>query len=695
MRFAAPFWLFGSALSLVVAGVLAFGGFLLLRAVKRFGDEQLVLGLVTGRPGGRRAVKGGLLVTAIALAFVALSEPQYGRGTRLMPATNLDVVIVLDYSKSMYARDVTPSRTLRAKTEVARLIADLPGARFGGIAFAGQPMSFPLTSDGGAISQFFRQITPNDMPIGGTAIARALESARALFARDPLSSKHKKVILLVTDGEDLEGDPVAVAQAAAADAVTIHVVQVGGRTPEPLPEVNEAGQVTGWRQDRDGKPLTTELSAEGEEQLAKIAQATSGKIVRSAGGKTGIEVIAAELRKLMTEELSERVETVYADVFYYPLGLAALLLLCEVFVNETRRRDKPAVLPPPSPRKRRRGRHGGSAGATAGLVLSLLAAAACSRQRSSLFERDAPQVSQALDALDAGDAGAAVDLLQRYLSTGKCEKGEIGAPDSVRERPNASFDLGLGLFRIAEQYGQRFGAPPVLRDGGPTQEEQQLGEQRGDQVDCALRIVRLVASDSAQAPEFRARALYLAGNLEFLRGDYRTAVKSYDAALKVIPGLPPDAGDSIGNDAAHNRSIALRRIEEEEKRKPDAGPPDAGPPDAGPPDAGADSGRPDAGPEDAGAPDSGKPNSDGGAQQNPPDAGEDQDAGEDKNDAGQNNAADGGAPDAGAEPPSQPSKNDADQDESILEQLEQAPTVQQQDAKNRGLRGRGGRMEDK
>ena len=84
MRFAAPFWLFGTTLSLVIAAVLAAGGFLLLRAVKRFGDEKLVLALVTGRPGGRRALKGGLLVTAVALAFLALSEPQYGRGTRLI-----------------------------------------------------------------------------------------------------------------------------------------------------------------------------------------------------------------------------------------------------------------------------------------------------------------------------------------------------------------------------------------------------------------------------------------------------------------------------------------------------------------------------------------------------------------------------------------------------------------------------------
>src|SRR6187402_2269864 len=214
MKFAVPVWLFGSALALLVALALIVGGVLLSRSVKRFGDEALVHGLLTANPRGRRALKGVLLVLAVALSFLALAQPQYGRGTRLIPATNLDVVLVLDFSKSMYARDIAPSRTLRAKDEVSKLIADLPGARFGAVAFAGQPMAFPLTSDGAAIAQFFRQLSPNDKPVGGTAIARALAQARDLLARDPLSKKHERVLVLVTDGEDLEGDPVAIAEAA-------------------------------------------------------------------------------------------------------------------------------------------------------------------------------------------------------------------------------------------------------------------------------------------------------------------------------------------------------------------------------------------------------------------------------------------------------------------------------------------------
>jgi Ca-activated chloride channel family protein len=333
VKFAVPMWLFGSGLALLVAIALIAGGVLLSRSVKRFGDEALVRGLLTANASGRRTLKGVLLVIAVLLSFLALAQPQYGRGTRLIPATNLDVVIVLDYSKSMYAKDIAPSRILRAKSEVSRLIQDLPGARFAAVAFAGEPIAFPLTSDGAAIAQFFRQLSPNDMPVGGTAIARALEAGRELLERDPKSKQHRRVMLLVTDGEDLEGDPVAVAESAKNSDITIDVVQIGGRTPEPIPDVNESGQTHGYRTDEQGKPLTTELSAEGEAQLSKIASSTGGVIVQSARGETGITEISRRLGRLVTEELSEKVETVYADVYMYPLGLALLLVLVETFVN--------------------------------------------------------------------------------------------------------------------------------------------------------------------------------------------------------------------------------------------------------------------------------------------------------------------------------------------------------------------------
>jgi len=323
--------------------VIAFVGLLVIasirrsRATRQFGQPKLIAKLESFDATGRRTLKSVLLVAAVVCAFVALARPQWGRGTRVIPASNLDVVIALDFSKSMYARDVVPSRITRAKAEVATLVRGLPGARFGAVAFAGEPMSFPLTTDSAAIAQFFRQLDPNDMPVGGTAIARALERSRELLARDPKSKNHVKVIVLITDGEDLEGDPVAVAQSARDEGIRIDVVQIGGRTPEPIPEVSDDGTITGIRRDETGKVITTELSADGESQLARIAEVSSGAIVRATQGQTGIDDVARALKKMMKEELAERVETAFDDEYAWPLGAMVILLIAECIISEAPR----------------------------------------------------------------------------------------------------------------------------------------------------------------------------------------------------------------------------------------------------------------------------------------------------------------------------------------------------------------------
>ncbi|HVU02646.1 MAG TPA: VWA domain-containing protein [Polyangiaceae bacterium] len=676
MRFSHPLWLLGSLLAVALGVVLVAGAWLLVRASRRFGDDARVAALVTAPASTRRTLKGVLLVVAVAVAFVALAGPQYGRGTRLVPATNLDVVIVLDYSKSMYARDVTPSRTERAKSEVSRLIAELPGARFAAVAFAGESVSFPLTVDGAAIGQFFRQMTPNDMPIGGTAIARALESGLDLLRNDPLSARHRRVMVLVTDGEDLEGDPVAVAETAAKEHVTIHVVQIGGRTPEAVPDVGEDGKVRGFRRDSQGQPLTTSLSAEGEEQLGKIAQVTGGNVVRSERGATGIAVVTEAMRRMMTEELSERVETVYADVYGYPAALAALLLLAEAFIPEVRRRKANAA----SARR--------ALGAVA--LVALLFASGC---RDGLFRRNAPAVDDALSALDAGDAIRASGLLQTYLTTGECKEGNIGTPDSIRALPNASFDLGLVLFRLAEKFGGRLGedakaAPPKPDDTGAASSD----------VECALRIVRLVATDDSLPADLRARAEYLSGNLEFLQKKYEDAITDYDAALKLFPApaTGDEKADTLGARAAWNRAIALRLLEESRK-KPDAGKPPPHPDGGGEPgDGGAPKSQPDGGGQsnddnkdqdkkDQDKKDKDKKDQDKKDQDKKDQDKKDQDKkDQDKKGAGNEKKQDQPKP----EPRNEPPERSLSQDERILDNLEQAPTVQQEAAKRNAQRAR-------
>lgn len=307
-----------------------------------------------------------------------------------------------------------------------------------------------------------------------------------------------------------------------------------------------------------------------------------------------------------------------------------------------------------------------------------LLVAACGWDPSRPFERDAPQVNEALRYYDAGEAGAAADLLQDYLTTGGCSEGNIGTPPRVREKPNGTFDLGLSLFKIAEAYGHRFGDEE--NDAGLL--DPNLKGMRAGHVECALRLVRAIAEDPEKHVSLRARARYLEGNLLFLTSAYQEAVTAYDRALELVPAMD-DAGpigtnidggkvsyaaDPIGRDAAWNRAVALRRIED----KKDAGE-DASPPDGGGDGGGDNQNQPDGGNEDKNKDDD-------------QDAGKDSGGGDQNQDAGKDSGGDDPnkpqpKEDPKDEPKEPPPPSRQSQDERILDQLENAPTVQQEAAK--------------
>lgn len=294
--------------------------------------------------------------------------------------------------------------------------------------------------------------------------------------------------------------------------------------------------------------------------------------------------------------------------------------------------------------------------AAGALALGPLVIAACSWSPSHPFEREAPAVREAIKVLDGGgDATVAAATLEDYLSTGACKEGSIGLPDSVRKLPNGSFDLSLALFKIGEAYGTRFGDEEMDAGLGDLQRQQRAG-----QIACALEIAQHVASDPSGDLALRAHARYLEGNLDFLGSDYQAAVKAYDQAIAMAPGAI-DAGDPFGRDAAWNRAIALRRIEDQK---------DAGN-DAAPPDGGGDAAQPDSGQGDGSSPDSGN-SGDSGSQPKQPDAGSEGDSGNEP------------PPQADAAPPPQPESAD----DRVLDQFENAPTVQQEDAKRRAARRR-------
>jgi hypothetical protein len=201
------------------------------------------------------------------------------------------------------------------------------------------------------------------------------------------------------------------------------------------------------------------------------------------------------------------------------------------------------------------------------LLSASSAVASCREFEDWLFQRNSPVVDRAIGALETKDAGDANQLLSEYLGTGRCKGGIIGTPDSVRERPNASVDLGLTLFQLAERFGEKFGEPFLATEDQRAEKGPELA-RRSQEVDCALRLVRVIAQDESVSVELRAQAYYLSGNLDFLRHDYASAVKSYDSALELIPAGVADAGDDLGARAAYNRAIALVRAEQQKQEPP-------------------------------------------------------------------------------------------------------------------------------
>jgi Ca-activated chloride channel family protein len=218
------------------------------------------------------------------------------------------------------------------------MIQTVPRVRWGVVSFAGEAVAFPPTSDAPEAVQFLSSHEPREMP-GGTAIARALELARRQLVPTPAEGmpappRRKGVIILITDGEDLEGDPVEVARTCSTQGIVIHVVAVGGRAPQPIPDVGEDGVARGFVRDETGALVTTELTPAAEQQLQAIAREGKGTYVRTEEGTTGITKIESELRALVSKEGTERVETLYADVFGIPLALALLLLLIDTALGE-------------------------------------------------------------------------------------------------------------------------------------------------------------------------------------------------------------------------------------------------------------------------------------------------------------------------------------------------------------------------
>jgi Ca-activated chloride channel homolog len=337
MRLAHPqlLWLLLAAPAVVLAYAIAFAR--RQRLLRRLGEPALIARMSSTVSVPRKVLSAALLVLAVALLAMGLTRPQAGGSARLEKQRGLDVVVALDFSKSMLAKDIYPSRLERAKRELERLMDRLAGDRIGLVAFAGETLTYPPTTDYAAVKLFWRDMTPSDIPVGGTAIGRALKAGLEMLKR--LQAKggetRGQVILLLTDGEDTASEPMEVAEEAAKLGVKIFAVGIGSRSGELVPDLNEEGQAQGYVKDQDGKYVTSRLS---EDLLAKIAARTGGEYLRADARHFGVETIEAALAGLKRTENEARLVKSYDEIYEYLLIPAFLMLVGEACMNVRRRR---------------------------------------------------------------------------------------------------------------------------------------------------------------------------------------------------------------------------------------------------------------------------------------------------------------------------------------------------------------------
>src|ERR1700682_1349927 len=225
---------------------------------------------------------------------------------------------------SMRARDVKPPRLDRAKLEVGALLDRLKGDRVGLVVFAGEAfVQCPLTSDYSAARLFLRAVDPGAMPQQGTAIASALLEAKRVLEGGGRGSA-AKAVLVITDGEDQQGDALKAAEALGEAGIRIYAVPVGTEEGEPIPLTDKSGNVTGYKKDREGRTVLTRTDVAG---LRELSSRGNGLVLRGSGFDLGVLQLLPELDKLQKGDLESRLSVQYDDKYMW-FAWPAFLLLC-------------------------------------------------------------------------------------------------------------------------------------------------------------------------------------------------------------------------------------------------------------------------------------------------------------------------------------------------------------------------------
>lgn len=333
MHYANPirYLLFLSGLILIIFFAWSMGR--RKRLVERFVDRNLAGMITPSLSMKRKVLKMSMLTLAVLLSIVALMRPQWGFEWEEVKRTGLDILIAIDVSKSMLAMDVKPNRLGRSKFAVKDLVKRLDGDRIGLIAFAGTAfLQCPLTIDYSGFLLALDDLNTSTIPRGGTSISGAIKEAMNTF-KGGHETKYK-VLVMITDGEELEGDAVSAANEASKLGIKIYCVGVGTTEGGVIQTVDESGQ-RAYLADRSGNVVKTSLN---EELLKRIAITTGGSYVRATTSEFGLTLLYDKsISRLEKRELEAKMKKRYKERFQIFLAFAIFFLFIEPLIGERKR----------------------------------------------------------------------------------------------------------------------------------------------------------------------------------------------------------------------------------------------------------------------------------------------------------------------------------------------------------------------
>jgi Ca-activated chloride channel homolog len=526
VTFQAPAWLLALLLLPLAAGLEAW-----LARRDRDRLARLVARPLWGRvvrqpQAGWRLVRLALALVGAAGVVVALARPQWGIVREKIEREGVDVVLVLDTSASMATPDVAPSRFFLARQALLQLVSRLEGDRFALVAFEGEAYPLvPLTLDADALGLFLETVEPGIVPAPGTSLGVGLAKGLDAFVD---KERHNKVLVLVSDGEDLEGDVDAAIAQAKERGIVVDTVGVGTEAGQPVPELDADGRVTGYKRDAQGQAVVSKLEMQN---LEAIARGTGGQAFRITPQDTSLSRLAAAIEGMEQKALAREFSYRRKEQFQIPLAFGLVCLVGAL------------LLPPP--RLRRRAAGTDTAVARVAVLLLALAlpgsgARAQSLPASAQSLPASPGASAASPAAGPGSGHGSVwdEILlrpRRATAQGRSEYARGNHPEAL-----AAFERAAGA---------RPGDPALRFNVAD-------GLYKKGRYDEAATLFRALGGDP-KAP-LAAPSRFNLGNSLYQKQDYRGAIQAYRDALQLVPG---DA------DSRRNLELALRALKEQEEQQ--------------------------------------------------------------------------------------------------------------------------------